>query len=232
MIQHSIAVILYLLISKVYGYILLYETEMSESWEYSDCVYYHAIQGSTIKYCLRPGNTTFIIDKYTECMNGGEKWFFKDLFARNIVPSDILKWSVSVEKVDDYAHFYYKNSLLTTENEFLCNCTEHGTFGKHCEYQLLFNTRSFSESIRKQFEMKIDIVENQRWAAIVCYETLSCDFGLLCLDWRNICDGEQQCIDGLDEESCDKLEFNECEDDEYRCSNGMCIPELYFLDGE
>ncbi|CAF0803089.1 unnamed protein product [Didymodactylos carnosus] len=38
-------------------------------------------------------------------------------------------------------------------------------------------------------------------------------------------------MDGIDEDYCDKLEFNECEKDEYRCSNGMCIPEEYWLDG-
>jgi hypothetical protein len=27
------------------------------------------------------------------------------------------------------------------------------------------------------------------------------------------------------------LEMNECEDDEYRCANGMCIPEEYWIDG-
>jgi hypothetical protein len=37
---------------------------------------------------------------------------------------------------------------------------------------------------------------------------------------------------GYDEENCDLIEFNECEDDEYRCVNGMCIPDQYFLDGE
>jgi len=62
--------------------------------------------------------------------------------------------------------------------------------------------------------------------------TLKCNWGLLCLDWRDICDGVQQCMSGLDEENCDKLEFNECENDEYRCMNGMCIPDQYFLDGE
>lgn len=36
---------------------------------------------------------------------------------------------------------------------------------------------------------------------------------------------------GLDEENCDMLEFNECEEDEYRCENGMCIAEEYWLDG-
>ncbi|CAF1535795.1 unnamed protein product, partial [Rotaria sordida] len=65
-----------------------------------------------------------------------------------------------------------------------------------------------------------------------CYTTLICNSGLMCLDWRHICDGKQQCMEGLDEEFCEKLEFNECEDDEYRCANGMCIPEEYWLDGD
>ena len=47
-----------------------------------------------------------------------------------------------------------------------------------------------------------------------------------------MCLGKQQCMDGVDEDHCELLEFNECEDDEYRCANGMCIPEQYWLDGE
>jgi hypothetical protein len=39
-------------------------------------------------------------------------------------------------------------------------------------------------------------------------------------------------MNGLDEENCDLLEFNECENDEYRCVDGMCIAEEYWLDGE
>lgn len=39
-------------------------------------------------------------------------------------------------------------------------------------------------------------------------------------------------MDGTDEDYCHKLEYNECEDDEYRCSNGMCIPGEYWLDGD
>ena len=45
-------------------------------------------------------------------------------------------------------------------------------------------------------------------------------------------DGTQRCSSGIDEENWDKLEFNECEDNEFRCTNGMCIPEEFWLDGE
>jgi hypothetical protein len=39
-------------------------------------------------------------------------------------------------------------------------------------------------------------------------------------------------MEGLDEDYCEVLEFNECEDNEYRCANGMCVPEEYWLDGD
>ncbi|CAF1004523.1 unnamed protein product [Didymodactylos carnosus] len=81
--------------------------------------------------------------------------------------------------------------------------------------------------MKSKNEWKVQLHSN-----ITCYTTLECDYGLLCLDWRDICDGIQQCLFGFDEEQCDMLEFNECEDDEYRCMNGMCIPDKYFLDGE
>ena len=70
------------------------------------------------------------------------------------------------------------------------------------------------------------------YGSILCYETLQCDYGMLCRDWRDICNGQQNCIDGLDEENCDLLEFNECESNEYRCVDGMCIAEEYWIDGE
>ncbi len=39
-------------------------------------------------------------------------------------------------------------------------------------------------------------------------------------------------MDGWDEINCDMLEFNECNENEFRCSNGLCIPDAYFLDGK
>ncbi|CAF1392376.1 unnamed protein product [Rotaria sordida] len=72
----------------------------------------------------------------------------------------------------------------------------------------------------------------QEYGDIVCYKGVECNSGQLCLDWREICDGIQHCMFGYDENNCDILELNRCDDDEYRCMNGMCIPDEYFLDGE
>jgi hypothetical protein len=44
--------------------------------------------------------------------------------------------------------------------------------------------------------------------------------------------GAQNCMDGTDEENCDEVEMNECTENEFRCQNGLCIPEEYWLDGK
>ena len=115
---------------------------------------------------------------------------------------------------------------------YLCECNDPQSFGKHCEYLLPFG-RTFKMTLDWENEMKSLYEEqNQYDSDILCYVTLICNSGLLCLDWRDICDGIQQCQLGFDEENCDLIEFNECESVEYRCMNGMCIPQEYFLDGD
>jgi hypothetical protein len=81
--------------------------------------------------------------------------------------------------------------------------------------------------MRIEDESKMDL-----YGDILCYRMSICDSDLLCLDWRDICDGFQQCMFDYDEENYDKLEFNECDNNEYQCTNGMCIPDEYLLDGE
>ncbi|CAF0897048.1 unnamed protein product [Adineta steineri] len=169
------------------------------------------------------------------CKNQGEKKLFHDLLNHNVNPSVILHWISSVKMVDMYARVFYNRSLIeVNDDRFVCNCTQSGTFGKYCEYQLTHEADLFSEAIKAQYEQREDgdSWNTQRYGKILCYETLPCNSGDLCLDWREICDGVHRCANGIDEENCDKLEFNECEDDEFRCTNGMCIPEEFWLDGD
>ncbi|CAF4466912.1 unnamed protein product, partial [Rotaria magnacalcarata] len=68
---------------------------------------------------------------------------------------------------------------------------------------------------------------------LTCYIHLECNRGgsPLCLDWREICDGRIDCLnDAADEKNCFELEINECNDDEYRCHNGLCIPMQFVND--
>jgi hypothetical protein len=187
-----------------------------------------------MKYCIRRNDLKpFTHELFSDCINGGEKWLFLNASKQNISPTEVLSWSSSIERADDYANFYYNNQL-NSDDEFLCKCIRPGTFGPRCEFEFFHEAITFEDAIESQFaQKKEDPWGMQEHGHIICYEAVfECDYGLLCLDWRNICDGEQQCMDGTDEENCDLLEFNECEDNEYRCINGMCIDEEYWLDGK
>ncbi|CAF1423463.1 unnamed protein product, partial [Adineta steineri] len=171
----------------------------------------------------------------TYCENQGDKKSFRNLLDQDIQPNEVLEWSSAIEMAELYATIYYNRSMIKDNDEqFLCQCTKLGTFGKFCEYQLTHNQIKFTDAIKAQFYEKEvgDSWNTQRYGNILCYQTLSCESSPLCLDWREICNGAQRCSNGIDEENCDKLEFNECEDDEFRCNNGMCIAEEFWFDGE
>jgi hypothetical protein len=233
----SLVVTFLLILTVTDSQVLVYNTENEEIVEKFDCVYDISDDGEEIPYCRRSGNSESLNRHNNECDNHGVIKLFRNLLKEEIHPSTILKWSSSVEMVDLYANVFYSRSLIdNNDDRFLCNCTIMGTFGKYCEYQLTHKAKTFSEAIKTQFEQKKekedDSWNTQRYGKILCYETLLCNSGPLCLDWREICDGTQTCLNGIDEENCDKLEFNECEDDEFRCTNGMCISEEFWLDGK
>ena len=226
-----VLVLIFFLINLIDVHVLVYDTEVSDVAQYAVCIYW--VTDATFKYCIRGNQFTDYTNKLSDdCTDGSEKWFFHDLLKQNISPAELLSWSSGVQMTDDYADYYYNKRISLTE-EFLCNCSLPGTFGLRCEFEFLHEALTFEDAIVSQFEQKReDRMGMQRHGNILCYEAVfECDFGLLCLDWRNICDGEQQCMDGTDEENCDLLEFNECEDNEYRCMNGMCINEEYWIDG-
>lgn len=216
--------------------VLIYNTENDQSSEKFDCVYYKDDNDydDEVAYCQRLSDAPLPNRDEMECKNLAIKIFFQDLIDQDIEPTDALEYSSNVELADLYARVFYNRSLLAENaKQFICNCTLSGTFGRYCEYQLTHDKTYFSETITAQFDQKArgDSWNTQRYGKILCYETLPCNTSDLCLDWRDICDGVQQCSSGIDEENWDKLEFNECEDDEYRCNNGMCIAEEFWLDG-
>lgn len=232
--QHSLCKVIMLCIvfilqmGQCYNSVLLYDTDDGGDMESTHCIFY--LRFYEIKYCIRWDADISLARNTTLCLHG-EKWYFTELQAKRISPWDILSWSSGVEKADDYARVFYDHSETFQKDSFLCNCSE-GYFGKRCEYTLLSDSSSFSKALETLFGGHINPLDHQKWGQILCYETLICDYGMLCLDWRNICDGLQDCMNGTDEENCDLLEFNECEEDEYRCLDGTCIAEEYWLDGK
>lgn len=228
-------ILFFLSFSVIFSQILLYNTENHRQVERFDCIYEVRNFEEEISYCQRPEENLLLNRNEKKCENGGEKRSFRALLNDRVEPNIILKWSSSMEMVDHYASIYYNQfEIEATDDQFICQCKQVGTFGKFCEYQLTHQKNRFSEAIKAQFYQKKigDSWNTQRYGNILCYPTLTCDSSPLCLDWREICDGFQRCSNGIDEENCDKLEFNECEDDEFRCRNGMCIAEEFWLDGK
>ena len=220
----------FILLPRLYAQfaIYLFNTEDNDGVEYYDC-----IRLENVPYCRRPG---FPIDlrrdnDTVKCYHKGTRRNFEDLRRQNKTSNEIIhEFRSSIEKGEEYA-LYLSGQMNSTS---LCECQKR-SFGKTCEYQTIGEIWpfTFNESRKWQNDQKQKYrFQMHAYQKNLCYTTLNCDYGLLCLDWRDICDGRQQCMNGTDEEACDLLEFNECEKDEYRCSNGMCIPDIYFLDGK
>ncbi|CAF1312799.1 unnamed protein product [Rotaria sordida] len=231
-------------------HILLYNTEPdSSSFETQsyDCIYYTYTEDSEskdvrqpIKYCIRTNQSIELTRSFStdmndhDCLQRGKKYDFKVLNKMNIIPYDLLMWNSGVGLVDRYAA--YLNNSTDHNNLFICNCTKDGTFGKFCEYELitLLNPKNFENSVRFLLILRQTyLLGSQIYGQIMCYQpSFQCYSGSRCLDWRDICDGKQQCLNGVDEDHCEKLLYNECDPlTEYPCSNGQCIDQEFFLDG-
>ena len=213
----------------VHNKIYLDNTNDGLSIDYYDCAL-----AQSLLYCRRPREPTDLSrdNDIESCeLNGGKLHRFSQLIqTTNITTSMILhEWKSSLERVEQYSR-YVRNA--SEPDGYLCQCLDLSSFGKNCEYRLPVG-ETLEQSLNWQLIMRNNNpMEVQMHGNVVCYETLECDSGVLCLDWREICDGIQNCMSGLDEENCDLLEMNRCADDEYRCMNGMCIPDQFFLDGD
>jgi hypothetical protein len=188
-------------------HVLLYHTENSLSMQYYDCIFYTRskvqdnIQG--VKYCRQLNESQLLQRDFSQsCHNNGKLWSFKKLSLLNVSVSDVLQWSSSMEQTDRYFKYLF-NSSLDIEEEFICNCTNAATFGKFCEYEFYGGSTSFDDAITKQYKplksssMDISSVSagSQLHNNRPCYTTWTCDSGLMCLDWRHLCDGKDDRID-------------------------------------
>jgi hypothetical protein len=121
--------------------------------------------------------------------------------AFNISVADVLQWSSSLEQTDRYPK-YLSNNSLDIKDKYICNCTNPSSFGKFCEYKFYGGSTSFDDAITKQFQPLVFTknsgkihVGSQLHDNRPCYTTWMCESGLMCLDWRHICDGNDKRID-------------------------------------
>ncbi|UJR24163.1 hypothetical protein I4U23_027129 [Adineta vaga] len=161
---------------------------------------------------LPKGKTGYVLAEHCKDNN----FTFEQLNKLNITSDDILHWSLSIDLAEQYQYYLDQTIISNLSNKRFFNCT-NSWFGSHCQYSLL----EFNEN-----ENSSEIILTHG----TCYILLECNRGGLsiCLDWREICNGRIDCLNnGIDEIECYHLELNECNENEYRCSNGMCIPNLF-----
>ena len=140
-----------------------------------------------------------------ECeQNGGQLHTFSELRSnKTSVNILVQQWKSTFEQLEQYSLFLQDPN---GKDESICQCFHRGSFGKNCEYQLPVG-QTFEETLEWQFTTRKNNSQKvQIYGDVLCYETLECDSGMLCLDWREICDGIQHCLEGRDEENCDLLE--------------------------
>ena len=217
---------------------------------YHDCLYYKVIDSikkyedikidvqipyQTIQYCIRPIESILSDDK--RMTNGSilSVFNFVELRKQNVTVQDLFSWSAPVDLLELYQQ-YIETANVSSLFQTFHNCSPLW-FGVYCQYTFDLDT-DFQTIVERSFEVKdesccdwfknLPVITN-----FTCYVLLECNRGPapMCLDWHEVCDGQIHCLgSGADESNCFELEINECESDEYRCHNGMCIPEQFLND--
>ncbi|CAM4873275.1 unnamed protein product [Rotaria socialis] len=180
-----------------------------------------------ISFCMSDLPSIFPI----ETNNRFPKFTFAELSKLNITSQQLYRWSAPIDIIEDYQ--YYLNQLSTSNDlsqEVFYNCTLP-RFGSMCQYEIDY----YDENYSSLSAMIHDYYHTYAYdpTSLTCYTHLQCNRGPFpaCLDWTEICNGYRDCIDSeVDEEYCWQLEYNECKDNEYQCTNGQCIPASFFQD--
>ncbi|CAF3320311.1 unnamed protein product [Rotaria sp. Silwood2] len=219
-------------------HLLYYSDIRPSSYLTFDCLYTQTIEGrineymtyimnnQLTPYCRRPDNDeneeviSVILDHNIE-----NKITFNELSKQGITSEQLLHWSASIDLVERY-------EINNRSSELFYNCSSPW-LGSKCQYQFVYDSSlSFNEIVKASVNSRSDIMLNV--SVTTCYSFLSdCYRGpwSLCLDWRQICNGKVDCMNGEDEQWCEELEMNTCADDEYRCHyGGQCIPLVFARD--
>ena len=220
-------------------YTLYYSNLREGSYVTFDCLYGYLVDGGKengqrylrnshlIPYCRRPDDDDDTEEEMIMPIseNIAKTISFKELKKANITSEELLQWFSPIDIAEKY-------QMNIDDSDVFHNCSLPW-FGSHCQYKLHSDlSLSFGDIIDATFTEQNTIIFNT--TSGTCYRFLTgCNRGLwpLCIDWREICDGKIDCINEKDEEFCDQLEMNQCNDNEYRCHyGGQCIPKSFLRD--
>ena len=199
-------------------------------------------QHQNILYCFRPDDASMNGEaaRTNARVTGNGTEFtivaFKQLETMRVTTDDLLKWSAPMDLVEHYAAYLETDTRSQGgyDQSVFYNCTARW-FGPRCQYTF-DSDASFSAIVKSAFQKRSASSHELSNPSTTCYTYLKCKYGgseFACLDWREVCDGKVDCADGgSDEEHCFELEMNECEENEYRCQNGLCVAREFYRDDE
>ena len=185
---------------------------------------------STIPYCIRSNTLEEVKNDTKRCQ--GEALTFQTLQSINVTTTDLLGWNAAISTADRYGKYLVRGNTVD-DLQVYCKCFFALEFGDHCQYKFSSTglpdaaDESFSQLVLdRNYDPERKTNDEITLKSITCYVGISCRNSLLCLDWRQICNGMVDCDLGEDEpvELCSQLEFHQCDPEtEFRCQNGMCI---------
>jgi len=178
-------------------------------------------------FCMSEPASDFSITKNDFITN----FTFFQLAHANITSEQLFLWSAPIDLIEHYQYYLNEKDISLAEYIFY-NCT-WPQFGPRCQYQFEFSYENFTD-IRDYIFANIQIFDESQMK-YSCYIHLTCirSPGVQCLDWTDICDGKVDCLNGgVDEEHCWQLEINDCQNDEYKCYSGICLPKEFVKDRE
>ena len=173
-----------------------------------------------ISFCLSENPSIFDIKDDVQI----PRFTFLQLLERNITAEQLFYWSAPIDTIEKYQD-YLNTENISLQNKIYYNCT-FGRFGNRCQYE--FN--NLVESITLYYNID-HFYRSQEFDKIpmTCYKHLECNHGgsTTCLDWRNICNGQIDCLnDAIDEKDCWQLKVKQCNENERLCLNGQCMKIL------
>ena len=193
----------------------LHYTDPSTSLQYNCLHVFDYITGKPelqriVPYCMNEYSPILQIQNYDSNL----EFTFTVLKKEQITSEQLYRWSAPIDLIEHYQYYLDTNDLVLADKIYL-NCS-WPRFGPLCQYEIC---------------QECEHLVNQ--STLTCYLHLQCDHQSksICLDWKDICNGRVDCSnDAIDEKYCLEMEVNQCQNDEYRCLNGQCIPKSFQRD--
>jgi hypothetical protein len=150
-----------------------------------------------VPYCRRPDINETQEETSDLDINHIQKISFGDLNKQGITSEQLLAWMAPIDVAERYEK--YDGS----SHEIFYNCSSPW-FGSVCQYKFNYNTPFlFGDIVNATFASRSKLCKSME--NNTCYPFLpDCYRGPspICLDWREICDGKFDCMNGEDEQLC------------------------------